>query len=159
MEKRRGSMRALAAEVAKIAAPALGKHGFASAQLIAEWPSVIGDALADKLAPDRLIFPRGERQGGTLRLRVASGFATEALHRTPQILERINGFFGYGAVARLVLVQGPLPRSGRPAPPRPRPLAPAERDALDRDLAGIKDPGLRDALRRLGSAVIGSEKL
>jgi len=158
MEKRRGSMRALAAEVAKIAAPALGRRGFASAQLIAEWPSVIGATLADKLAPDRLVFPRGERQGGTLRLRVASGFATEAQHRTPLILERVNGFFGYAAVARLVLVQGPLNRPGRPAPPPPRKLAPAERAALDRTLAGIEDPDLRDALRRLGSAVIGSEK-
>ena len=61
------------------------------------------------------------------------------------------------AVARLALVQGPLPR-GPAAMPAPRELAENERRALDRRLADIEDPGLRDALRRLGEAVIGSGK-
>ena len=158
MEKRRGRLRALGAELPKIAAPVLGKRGFASGQLVSEWAAVVGADLADKIAPDRLTFPRGERQDGTLRLRVSSAFAPEAQHRTPQLIERINGFFGYRAIARVVLVQGPLPRSGPPAVPRPRPLAAPERAALDHSLAGIEDSSLRDALRRLGEAVIGSAK-
>jgi hypothetical protein len=93
-----------------------------------------------------------------LRLRVASGLGPEIQHRTPQILERINGFFGYRAVARLALVQGPPLRPARPGPKLPRPLAAAEREALDQRLAGIKDPVLRDALRRLGAAVMGTAK-
>lgn len=158
MERRRGGLRALAGEVARIAAPALKERGFASAQLIAQWTSVMGADLAGKITPDRLSFPRGERRDGTLRVRVAPGLAPEVQHRSPLILERINAFFGYGAVSRLVLVQGPPVRPPRPAPPRPRPLGPDEREALDRRLAGIEDPALRDALRRLGEAVIGSGK-
>lgn len=92
-------------------------------------------------------------------MRVAPGLAPEVQHRSPVIIERINGFFGYRAVARLVLVQGPpVRRTGRPAPPRLRPLRPEERGALDRRLAGIDDPTLREALRRLGEAVIGSDR-
>ncbi len=158
MERRRGGLRALAGEVPRIAAPVLGKRGFASAQLVAEWASVVGAELAAKISPDRLSFPRGERRDGTLRLRVAAGLALEVQHRTPLILERINGFFGYGAVSRLVLVQGPPALPPRPVPQRPRPLSAAERAALDRRLARIEDPGLRDALRRLGEAVIGTGK-
>ena len=158
MERRRGGLRALAGEVPRIAAPVLGKRGFASAQLVAEWASVVGAELAGKISPDRLSFPRGERRDGTLRLRVAAGAALEVQHRTPLILERINGFFGYGAVSRLVLVQGPPSRPPRPAPPRPRPLSTTEREALDRRLDRIEEPGLREALRRLGEAVIGTAK-
>jgi len=71
------------------------------------------------------------------------------------LLERINGYFGYRAVIRLALVQGGAPTEESSAPPPLRPLEPAERQALDRRLDGITDPGLRDALRRLGSAIIG----
>jgi hypothetical protein len=39
----------------------------------------------------------------------------------------------------------------------PKPLAAPERQALDRRLAGVEDPALREALRRLGEAVMGSE--
>jgi hypothetical protein len=158
VEKRRGSMRALAGEVAKIAAPVLGKRGFATAQLITEWPSIVGAEWAEKLTPERLSFAAGERRDGTLRVRVASGLGPEVQHRTPLLLERINGFFGYRAVARLALIQGPPARPPRPPRRVPAPLAAPERQALDRRLAGIEDPALREALRRLGEAVMGSER-
>jgi hypothetical protein len=153
--KRYGGMRALAATLPRVAAPVLGKHGFSEAQLIAQWPAVIGEELARHMAPERISFARGGRRDGTLRLRVEPGFALEAQHREPQILERINAFFGYRAVARLALTQGPLPRGPAP-PPALRALGETERRALDRRLAGIEDQGLRDALRSLGEAVIGS---
>jgi hypothetical protein len=156
MERRRGGLRSLAGEVPRIAAAVLGKRGFGAAQLIADWRSIVGAELAEKISPDRLSFPPGERRDGTLRVRVAAGLAPEVQHRSPVIIERINGFFGYRAVARLVLVQGPPARPGRPAPPRPRPLRADEQGALDRRLAGIEDPTLREALRRLGEAVLGS---
>jgi hypothetical protein len=72
------------------------------------------------------------------------------------LIERINAFFGYHAVARLAQKQGPPSRPAEPPPPRPRPLAAPERQVLDRSLADIEDHALRDALRRLGEAVIGS---
>ena len=158
MEKRRGSLRAIAAEVPRIAAPVLGKRGFAEAQLVAQWPDILGADLARRTAPEKLSFPRGDRRDGTLRLRVASGAATEVQHRSPLILERINAFFGYRAVARLTLVQGPPARPAPAGPPTPRPLAAQERQALDRRLAAIEDPALREALRALGEAVIGTAK-
>ncbi len=157
MERRRGGLRALASELPRIAAPVLGRRGLATAQLIAEWESIVGAELAAKISPDRLIFPTGERRDGTLRLRVASGLAPEVQHRSPLIIERINGFFGYRAVARIALTQGPPARApARPAPPALRPLRPEEAGALERRLAGIRDPGLREALRRLGAAVLGA---
>jgi len=156
-EERRGAVRALAAEVPRIAGLALGKYGFGEAQLVTQWDAVMGSELAEKLAPDRLSFPRGERRGGTLRLRVAAGFALEAQHMEPLLIERINGFFGYAAVARIMLVQGPIAPKPRPAP-AVRPLASSEQEALERRLAPIADPGLRAALGRLGAAVIGSRR-
>src|SRR5262245_29742222 len=129
-ENRRGSLRAIAAEVPRIAGAALGKRGFGEAQLVTQWEALMGPELAAKLAPERLTFPRGERRAGTLRLRVATAFALEAQHLEPVLIERINGFFGYAAVARIVLVQGP-PLQGPPPAPRLRALNSAEQHALD----------------------------
>jgi hypothetical protein len=157
VNERRGSLRAIAAEVPRVAGAALGKRGFGEAQLVTQWEAVIGLELAGKLSPERLSFSRGERRDGTLRLRVASAFAVEAQHLEPVLIERINSFFGYGAVARIVLVQGP-PRAAVPGPSAPRPLAPEEQRALAAQLAPVPDESLRQALARLGAAVLGARK-
>ena len=155
MEERRGFMRAIAADVARIAAPALGKRGLAEGQLVARWADVIGAELASGTSPERLSFARGDRREGTLQLRVAPGLALELQHREPQLIERINGFFGYRAVARLRFVQAPPASPRRPRPPVARPLGASDAAALDRSLGGIEDPALKEALRRLGQGVIG----
>jgi hypothetical protein len=154
--ERRGGMRAIGAAVPRIAAPILGKEGAGAAQLLAEWPAIVGERLAAVATPLRLVFPRGQRRNGTLRLRVASAAAVEIQHSEPRILERINGFFGYGAVARLALLQGAPPVTESSTPTPPRPLGPAEEAALAAWLENVKDPELRILLERLGRAVIGS---
>lgn len=148
-------MRAIGASLPRIAKPVLGKQGLGEAQLIQEWPAIIGAELARHCWPIKLSFPRGQRRDGTLRLRVASALALEIQHREPVLLERINGYFGYRAVIRLALIQGPPPLKEHAVPRAPRPLEPTERQALDRRLDGIADPALRAALERLGSAIIG----
>ena len=155
-EERRGRLRAIAAEVPRIAGAVLGKRGFAEAQLVAQWPAIIGEELARGVSPEKLRFARGERRDGTLHLRVAPGLGLEIQHREPVLIERINAFFGYHAVARLVQKQGPPSRPADLPPARPRELAGPERQVLDQSLADIEDRELRDALRRLGEAVIGS---
>ena len=69
--------------------------------------------------------------------------------------DRINGFFGYAAVARLVLRHGAVPSPGDRVAPRGRMLTRAEEGTLDTAVAGIEDPALRSSVARLGRAVIG----
>ncbi|MEO5375371.1 MAG: DciA family protein [Alphaproteobacteria bacterium] len=155
---RRGSFgpRAIGAAVARVARPVLGKRGFAEAAIITDWPSLVGPQLAAHTLPTRVAHARGQREGGVLHLRVAGGaFATEVQHLEPLILERINRYFGYRAIARIKLSQGPLPRRRSPKLDAPRPLAPSEEQALAADVAGIASDDLREALARLGRAVMG----
>jgi hypothetical protein len=119
---------------------------------------VIGADLAQKLSPERIVFARNERRNGTLRLRCASAFATEAQHLEPVLIERINAFFGYGAIARLVLVQGPALNAPPPAPTL-RKLSAEETRTIEARVAGVADPELRAALTRLGTAVAGSRRV
>jgi hypothetical protein len=153
--RRRFGPVALAATLPQIAKATLSKHGFDAADVITRWPDIVGPELAAHTAPRKLTFPKGVNAGGTLHVQVAGAAATELQHTEPQVIERINTYFGYRAVARLRLVQGPLPEPARPAPDRapPPPLDAAEQRALDKSVAGIEDEGLRSALAGLGRAV------
>jgi hypothetical protein len=150
-------MKSLGSSVSKVAAPVLGKRGFGEAQMILAWKSVVGQDLARDTLPVKLSFGRGERMDGTLHLRVAPGAGLTVQHLEPLIIERINGFFGYKAVARLALRQGALPHRDGLEAPRPRELGAGERASLKRQVAGIEDPELRDVLEGLGRAVLGAE--
>lgn len=102
---------------ARAAKPALGKRGFAAAEILTHWPTIVGPELAAFAVPIEIKFPRGRNAGATLHLRIASGGAATLLQmKTPTILARVNGFMGYGAVAALQVAQGPLPRARKPAP-------------------------------------------
>jgi hypothetical protein len=139
--------------IAKTIGRAMRRRGFAIADVLTRWPVVVGPAFATVLIPERIEFARGESANATLKVRVEPGFATEVQHLAPLIIERINGFYGYRAIARLKLIQSPLPK------PKPKnvPEAQAPSETIEPDLArllaGIEDRQLRAALESLGLAV------
>jgi len=140
--------------IGRLLEPAARRRGFAETRILAEWRGIVGDSLARRCQPIRLDYGRGAATGGTLHLRCSGGAALELQHTAPQIKERINDYFGFRAVARLAMVQAPLPRA-RPAPPpsAPRPLAAEEEAAVMEGVAGIGDSDLQAALADLGRAV------
>ncbi len=155
---RRGGLRALAVSLPRVTKRLFGKRGFAEGGLAADWPGIVGAELATRCRPGKLAFARAtERREGTLTLRVEAPFATEVQHLAPQIMERINGYFGYRAVARLRLKQvayNPQPAILGPAiqPTKPEP-APEITPELAARLETVEDPELRAALGRLGQAL------
>ena len=152
-EARRGGLRSLAAMLPKITRPAFGKRGFVEAGVLTDWPVIVGPVLAAETRPMKLSFPRNARSNGTLQIRVTSAFATELQHLAPLVIERINRYFGYGAVARLTLSQGPVispPRTKRNKMLDPDPEA---LERLETCVTAIEDKELRVALAGLGRDV------
>src|SRR5436309_144751 len=101
--ERRPGLRTLGGAVARLTAPVIARGGGLLARLKASWPAIVGEELGAATWPSAL------SRAGALKLCVASGLALEIQHRTPLLIERLNLFLGRGAVARIVLVQGPLP--------------------------------------------------
>lgn len=140
--------------------PLCAKRGFATADLIAAWADVVGPRYARSTQPDKLIWPRAagaeganRPRGATLVIRVDAGMAIYLQHETAVLIERINGFLGFGAVTTLKIVQAPV---APPVPDRkksaPSPAAVVKASAA---VADIESDGLRDALERLGRGVFG----
>lgn len=158
MARRARGLRALGETVAKVTAPIMSRQGFAGGAIVAEWPAIVGEQMASQSIPEKVIHSRDKNAGGTLRLCVASGgVATELQHLEPLLLDRINTYFGYPAIARLQFVHRPLPHTKPPRPPSPRPLTPEEERRLADSLSGIEDPKLRQSLEDLSRAILGRE--
>ncbi len=122
------------------------RFGFADARLIAEWATVVGDEIASAALPVRI--RRRERR---LVVHVRPRAALLLQHQEPQLLERINAFFGDDVVWRLELIQAPLPEPEATASLPP--LDAARHAAIEAVVAGIEPPALRSALADLGVAI------
>ena len=126
--------------------------------MVSRWAEIVGERYAAVSLPESIRFPRGEKEGGTLHLLVTGAYATLMQHIAPDIIERVNRFFGYGAVSHIRFRQGtvtpkkdkekrtPLPHSLRPAPIQ-----------LGENLRDIGDAELNRVLESLASAVAKAE--
>jgi hypothetical protein len=153
--RRGGGLRRLPDLLGRVLDPVARQRGLAEARLLTEWPTVVGPDLAARSQPVRLSHRSGHR-GGVLSLHVAGSAALELQHSEPQVLERINGFFGYPAVARLHLIQASVRRAGgRPLPGRSACLTGAEENEVAAVVRGVGDPALRAALAALGRTLKG----
>lgn len=149
------SAKPLSVLLSDVFSDAYAKQGFAARELVIRWVEIAGPELSAHCEPLKIQWPRpveGQPQEpATLVLRVEGPMALEIQHASDVILERVNRFFGWSAVGRLALRQGPLSRRSRPAASRaPDPAKVAE---VADTLASVEDQELRAALARLGASI------
>ena len=131
---------------------AFRRFGFIQSSVVTRWPEIVGAAHARVCAPEAIRFPPGEKTDGILQLVVVPAHAPLIQHVVPEIMERVNRFFGYKAVAKVKLRQGevkPPPATKPAAPPSLRPI-PLE---LGDSLRDIGDPELRAVLESLARSL------
>lgn len=155
---RGGQARAIADLMPEIGRTAFRRFGFVQSSVVTRWPDIVGAAHADVCAPEAIRFPPGEKCDGTLQLVVRPAHAPLISHQIPDIIARVNRFFGYNAVAKVKLRQGevqPRPKSAlRAEPPNLKPI-PIE---LGDSLRDIGDPELRAVLESLARSMFREEK-
>jgi hypothetical protein len=134
--------RPLGGVLAPLLRPAFRRRGAATAQLIADWEAVVGPALAALTTP-RLL------SGSRLTIACTGPVALELQHLSAALIGRINAHLGKEAVTTLRFVQAR--REAPPSPPPPPARAVAE---AARAVAELPEGPLRDALQRLGAAVL-----
>jgi hypothetical protein len=134
---------------------AYAKQGFAARELVTRWAEIIGPELSAHCEPLKLQWPRPVEgqppEPATLVLRVEGPMALEIQHASDVILQRVNRYFGWSAVGRLALRQGPLSRRERPR--LPSPPAASEVEQVAKTLSSVEDDALRAALARLGASI------
>lgn len=132
--------------------PILKEAGPAPETLQSRWTEIVGLRLATVTEPIRVARAKG---GSVLHLRVPSAAAPIVQHAKDHILERVNLASG-SKIASLKIVQT--------APPKqlalviPRPLTPEQREALVKRLAPVRTPAVRNALAKLGEAILTGQR-
>ena len=148
-----GFPRSISELVPNVGRKAFRRFGFTESAVVARWPEIVGSELSGCTSPDQIRFPQGRRSGGTLCLSVLPAQALRVQHSEPDILDRVNRYFGYGAVARLSIRQAALD----PPPAEEKRRQAATADDVDvgarSDLKGIEDEGLRTTLEALAAEI------
>jgi hypothetical protein len=149
------SAKPLSVLLSDVFSDAYARQGFAARELVTRWTEIAGPEISAHCEPLKMQWPRpveGQPQEpATLVLRVDGPMALEIQHASDVILQRVNRFFGWSAVGRLALRQGPLSRRKRPvASPMPDAKEVAE---VAKTLSSVEDDELRAALARLGAVI------
>jgi predicted nucleic acid-binding Zn ribbon protein len=117
-------------------------------QLTVLWPKIVGPIVA------KVAYP-AQFRSGTLFIDVAdSVWMQELKFQEAELIERLNAALGEPSVRRLFfqLARTPPPELApqsetKTAPPAAAPLDPQQELALEREVAGVRDPQLREVLK------------
>jgi hypothetical protein len=159
---RGGEARAVSDLMPEIGRAAFRRFGFVQSSVVSRWGEIVGSRYAAVSAPESIRFPVGKKADGTLELIVEGAHATMMQHVVPEIIERVNRFFGYTAVARVKMRQGRVTKPSdsqgnavhKPAiPPSLKPL-PME---LGESLRDIADPELFTVLESLARSLANND--
>ena len=151
---RQGRARAAGELIPSVGGVAFRRFGFIQASVVSRWSEIVGERYAKVSSPESIRFPAGKKSGGTLNIVVQGAHAPLMQHLAPVIVERVNRFFGYHAVAKLAFRQGaPLGRDRAPK----RPQLQTVPKQLGEGLREIADPELRACLEALAARIEESD--
>jgi hypothetical protein len=139
--------------VGDIGGQSFRRFGFVQHSIVSRWAEIVGERYAKASSPESIKFPAGKKAGGVLTLLVDGAHAPLIQHLTPIIVERVNRFFGYAAINRIVFKQG-KPPAPAPRPQRPQ-LRPVPKE-LGEGLREVADPELRACLESLAAQIAAS---
>ncbi|MGQ7829543.1 DUF721 domain-containing protein [Altererythrobacter sp. Z27] len=150
---RGGSPKPIGELMPQIGRTAFRRFGFVQSSVVTRWPEIVGPVHARVCAPEAIRFPPGEKTDGILQLVVVPAHAPLIQQVTPEIMDRVNRFFGYKAVARVKLRQGEVKPARAETPAKPPPsLKPIPMELGD-SLRDIGDPELRAVLESLARSL------
>jgi hypothetical protein len=149
---RGGQARPISDLMPEVGRTAFRRFGFVQSSVVTRWPDIVGPRHARICTPESIRFPPGEKHEGILQLVVVPAHAPLIQHVIPEIIERVNRFFGYNAVAKIKIRQGEVKAPPPAAPKAPPSLKPVPLE-LGESLRDIGDPELRAVLESLARSM------
>ncbi len=143
----------------RITGRTMNRRGFSDSRMLENWSAIVGPQLAAMSQPVRLSRRKSGRDGGdtssnpggsgggVLTVKAEGAIALEIQHLAPQIIDRLNGYYGHAAISRLNIIQGPVTMT--PSPLNPPPIKEEDISALADDFEEIETPRLKRALASL----------
>jgi hypothetical protein len=145
-----------------VMAPILARRAAMSYQLVAAWPQLVDPEFAATTRPERIRWPRksGDSdpfQPGILVVACDGGSAVILQHEADRLIERVNAFLGFHAVARLKILQKPV-GGGEDDGQAGESLSADDIGRIRRMLGSVEDPELRVRLEKLGQGILRKKR-
>ena len=145
----------------KILDPVMAKRAGVSTALLTAWPEIVGEDLAATSMPLKVQwkhqhFEDDVFEPGTLQVAAEGMSALHLQHQTGQVIDRVNAFMGYRAIARIKLVQRPV-ETAKPKK-RQRPMTEGQKRKVEKLTNTIEDDELKAAMKRFGESVMRDKK-
>jgi hypothetical protein len=144
--------------------PVLARRAGINTALLRSWDEIVGEDFAECTRPEKIAWARrggaGEESGyqpGVLTIACEGARALFLTHAQGELIQRINGFFGFPAVHQIRIVQKPVSMTFKRSR-KPVPLKGEAARKLDEMMEGIEGDKLREAVKRLGTAVMGKRR-
>lgn len=135
----------------KIATPICQRYGFVAATLLMDWDVIVGEKFARLCQPQKIVFPLHKKTNGLLYIGTSSAFAPELSYLEAMIIDKVNKYFGYKAVERLII------RHKKTAPPPKKypakHVCDKDRELIEQHIKDIENPAIKNALRNLGLGI------
>ncbi|MEB3702061.1 DUF721 domain-containing protein [Candidatus Bealeia paramacronuclearis] len=151
------SLRSIGNISSKITAPLLGKQGHVLGAILADWGKIVGEKILSLAVPQKIVFRNDKRVDGTLHLLISSGAGPLIQQISPMVIERINTYFGYGAVSMLRIHQGFIPAQKKEETDIVE-LSSQDLQFIGETTEHIQEEALREALENFGKSLIQSQK-
>ena len=126
--------------------PVFRHRSFTEASIILDWHKIMNKELAQCCYPERLIFPRGKKDGGTLVISVDSGSSLMIQHSKNLLINWINSYFGYKAVNQIKLNSTFISKPKVNEKKSIESISFCENTDVEKEFDDIKDPDLKIAL-------------
>ncbi len=148
--------RSIGTLVPKLTKKALHRQGFQLYNLINDWKNIVGPTWGQTTCPLKIIL----KPYGILHVRVDSGATALLLkHAEPQILDRINSYFGYQAIRSLKCLQYPNSQTrNQTLAKQPKNAKSMQAAPLPKELESVSSDKLRQALAGLYQAMSDGNK-
>ena len=144
------------------------KFGKIEFLILSKWTQIVGSFFADHSEPDKISRITEEFNEfdepiykNFLHVRVSPAAAVEFQHYKDTIIEKINSFFGYKAIADLRLQQNFIPekKTTRDINLFDQDLSEEEKASIKSEIGNIKDKDLENSIVNLGASIKREGKL
>lgn len=161
-ERKTGDLQNISGVLMPFVKKLIGKKAFAEADVICNWSNIAGKDVASYSKPLKIDFKKDERTGGTLYVETYGGaFALELQTKSKFLIDKVNVFFGYQAVAQLKIVQNSKQTDNIAQDvikPQKVLVTDEEENYIEQASSGLNSNGLSDVLQRLGRAIFNDNK-
>ena len=134
-----------------------GRKNMLFGKMLAEWHQIAGEDVAARATPLELKYSAkkaGKAPKAVLHLAVQPAYALELSYQKSLLIERLNIFFGYAAIADIKIIQNSeIMNNKKPLKAKSRPLTIQEEQNIDTLTAKIQENDLQTALKNLGKAI------